>query len=140
MADGMQQGSDRSRRIDEALAEYLKAADAGRPPDPAAFAAGHPELAPELGRALADLGLIEGLVAPVRPEPIGAHSDDPARTVSRRSSTAPGPEARSGSPLNASTTDLGAAPASKPDQAGPLRRVAEPGRYALRGEIARGGM
>src|SRR5262245_16433308 len=112
MADWTQPGSDRSRRIDEALAEYLKAADAGRPPDPASFAARHPKLAPGLGRALADFGLIEGLVAPVRPEPAAAFSDDPDGTTSRRGSTAPGPEARSASPLNATTTEFGATPPS----------------------------
>ncbi|MFO0960912.1 MAG: hypothetical protein U0800_26320, partial [Isosphaeraceae bacterium] len=72
MAEETRAGSDRSRRVDEAMAEYLKAADAGRGSDPAAFAARHPELAPELGRALADFGLIEGLGAPVGPDPASA--------------------------------------------------------------------
>src|SRR5262245_63933968 len=60
---------ERRRRLDAALAEYLLAADAGRAPDPRAWAARYPGRQPELGEFLADQAGLDRLVAPLRPAP-----------------------------------------------------------------------
>ena len=48
------------------MAEYLIAADAGRPPEPEAFLARYPDLRAELAGFLADLSVLAGLVKPLR--------------------------------------------------------------------------
>src|SRR5947209_6996602 len=58
----------RLARVERALAEYLLAADAGRPLDPAEFAARHPELQPELEELLAAEAELRRLSDPLRPE------------------------------------------------------------------------
>ena len=56
--------------LDQVLAEYLAALDAGFRPDRAAILARHPEIADDLRRFFANQDRIEGLAAPLRPEPI----------------------------------------------------------------------
>ena len=58
---------DRQRRLEEAMAEYLIAADAGRPPEAEAFLARYPDLRAELVEFLADLSALAGLVEPLLP-------------------------------------------------------------------------
>ncbi len=57
----------RRRRLEEAIAEYLIAADAGRPPESEAFLARYPDLRDELAGFLADRSLLAGLVQPLLP-------------------------------------------------------------------------
>ncbi len=58
---------DRQRRLEEALADYLMAADAGRPPEPESFLARYPDFRAELVEFLADRSVLAGLVEPLRP-------------------------------------------------------------------------
>jgi serine/threonine-protein kinase len=60
---------ERQRRLEEVLAGYLRAADAGRPPNPETLIAGHPDLADDLRAFLANRGAIARLTAPIRPPP-----------------------------------------------------------------------
>jgi tetratricopeptide (TPR) repeat protein len=57
----------RQRRLEEAMAEYLLAADAGNPPDRSAFLANYPQLHEELSEFLADREAVDQLVSPLRP-------------------------------------------------------------------------
>jgi WD40 repeat protein/tRNA A-37 threonylcarbamoyl transferase component Bud32 len=58
---------DRQRRLEEAMAEYLISADAGRPLEPEAFLAHYPDLRAELVEFLADLSSLAVLVKPLLP-------------------------------------------------------------------------
>jgi tRNA A-37 threonylcarbamoyl transferase component Bud32 len=58
---------ERQRQLEEAMAEYLIAADAGRPPEPEFFLARYPDLSDELAGFLADLSALAGLVEPLFP-------------------------------------------------------------------------
>src|SRR4051812_45669477 len=53
---------DRDERLGEAVEAFLALAEAGQAPDPAAFAAGYPELAGDLRAALDGLAMVRGLV------------------------------------------------------------------------------
>jgi len=66
MSEPTSPDDDRQRRIEEAMAEYLIAADAGRPPASEAFLARYPDLRDELAGFLADLSVLAGLVTPLR--------------------------------------------------------------------------
>ncbi len=57
----------RQRRLEEAMAEYLIAADAGRPPEPEAFLARYADLRAELAGFLADRSALAGLIQPLLP-------------------------------------------------------------------------
>jgi serine/threonine protein kinase len=57
---------DREGRLDEAVAEYLQAAEAGAEPDRPQWLARHPDLAPELERFLAGRAQLERVAAPLR--------------------------------------------------------------------------
>ncbi|HKI18556.1 MAG TPA: hypothetical protein VKA15_11780, partial [Isosphaeraceae bacterium] len=67
MSEPTSPDDDRQRRIEEAMAEYLIAADAGRPPESEAFLARYPDLRDELAGFLADLSALAGLVQPLLP-------------------------------------------------------------------------
>src|SRR4051812_16133609 len=54
--------ADRDDRLGEAVEAFLALAESGQAPDPAAFAAGYPELADDLVAALAGLAMVRGLV------------------------------------------------------------------------------
>jgi hypothetical protein len=56
---------DRQRRLEEAMAEYLIATDAGRPPEPESFLARYPDLRAELVEFMADLSGLAALVEPL---------------------------------------------------------------------------
>ncbi len=66
---------DRETRLDRACADYLRAADAGRPPDRAAWLSEYHDLAAELSEFLAGFGAVERVFAPLR--------DDRDATVAR---------------------------------------------------------
>ena len=58
---------DRQRRLEEAMAEYLVATDAGQQPEAGAFLARHPNFHAELAGFLADLAALSGLIKPLVP-------------------------------------------------------------------------
>lgn len=66
--------SDRDRRLDEAVAEYLEAIDAGRRPDPAHWLNRFPDLAPELERFFAGQEQVRSLLGSLVSPPA---ADDP---------------------------------------------------------------
>jgi WD40 repeat protein/HEAT repeat protein/predicted Ser/Thr protein kinase len=69
-------GDDRERRVDETIAEYLAACEAGAPPDRAAFLARHADLADSLESFLADHDRIRRVAAPeTSPEKIRYFGD-----------------------------------------------------------------
>ena len=112
--------NDRDRRVDEAIAEYLAACDAGNPPDQSAFLARHSDLADSLREFLADHARMRRVADP-----------DPNQTVD--SVPAPGPETvtHASEPEPADTSDR---------PTGPPATVRYFGDYELLAEIARGGM
>ncbi len=69
MSDPTATNPDPQRRLEEAMAEYLMAADAGRAPEPAAFLARYPDLQAELAEFLADQAGLARLVEPLRAAP-----------------------------------------------------------------------
>jgi serine/threonine-protein kinase len=60
---------EREQRLNEAVAAYLEAVDAGQPLDPAAWLARFPDLAADLLRFFADQQQVNGLLASLRPPP-----------------------------------------------------------------------
>src|SRR6516162_6742938 len=63
------------RRLEEAMAEYLMAADASRSPEPESFLALYPDLRAELVEFLADLSALAGLVGPLLPAAVPPEPD-----------------------------------------------------------------
>ena len=80
----------RQRRLEEAMAEYLIAADAGQRPEAAEFLSRYPDLHSELADFLADLAALSGMIEPLFPPGIAL----------------PGPEAALGSATTLQRTDL----------------------------------
>src|SRR4051794_17066956 len=107
--------------IDEALAEYLRAADAGQCPDPQSLFDRYPGLGPELERFLADNSHLCDLARQFGYPAARADRDpDGDADATLSAPGGPGPDAKA-----ASADDLPAA---------------HFGEYKLLGEIARGGM
>src|SRR5262245_40869143 len=103
--------TDREARLELVLAEYLRAADSGNPPDEHALLARHPDLADELKEFLANRAAMQRLTAPAR---------DPGITKTLPAHGRP--------PRPLSTPDLS------------LPGAHQFGDYELLEEIARGGM
>ncbi len=85
--------ADRDELLDRLCAEYLEAAEAGRPPDRDAWLRRHPELAAELADFLDCLDAVAGRAAPLR-EAAGSSTesftiDHPSREGSQRPTSAP---------------------------------------------------
>jgi tRNA A-37 threonylcarbamoyl transferase component Bud32 len=84
--------SAREDRLHEAVLVYLAEADAGRPPDPAAFLARYPDLAKDLQEFLATQDRLDPLLAPLR-------AVSPARSFVEASGPTDDPEATTPHPL-----------------------------------------
>jgi WD40 repeat protein/tRNA A-37 threonylcarbamoyl transferase component Bud32 len=111
MTSSSSDASLRDQRVNEVIAAYLEAVDAGRPPDRAEILARHPDLAAELSAFFADQDCFRRLAEPLRPAV-------PGRPAGDQPTVAPGPT-----------------PA-----AGPGTHVRYFGDYELLEEVARGGM
>jgi WD40 repeat protein len=75
------------QRVDEVLAEYLQAVQAGRAPDRKEFLARHPELTADLAAFFADDAAVRDMAAPFRPTPQATAGDTavvPALPISQR--------------------------------------------------------
>jgi hypothetical protein len=110
MGSSAEQGPERDRRVDEAVAAYFQALEGGRPLPPAEFLARYPDLAEELASFLEARAAFAGRAGPA-PAPMPA---DAVPTLA---------------PREAAT-----------DRAPPLGTVRYFGDYELLQEIARGGM
>src|SRR5437588_10546942 len=66
---------EQDERLDEAVAEYLEEAEAGRRPDKGKWLARYPDLAPKLIEIFAGMEQIDRLTAPIRDgdNPGGSH-------------------------------------------------------------------
>src|SRR5438045_396720 len=106
--------TDPADRVDQIIADYLAAVDAGQAPDRAALLAAHPDLAGELWAFFADADRIDRLAPPN--ETVAFHEAPPAEAAT----LAPGEESGGLRP--------------------PLAVVRYIGDYELLEEIARGGM
>jgi WD40 repeat protein/tRNA A-37 threonylcarbamoyl transferase component Bud32 len=124
MAPNPNETSLREERVNEAIAAYLEAADAGRPPDRREFLARHTDIAAELEAFFADRDRFQRLAAPLGAvaAPQRAGGDPPE---SRRDRAADTPVL---------------APAARVAEDTALGRVRYFGDYELLEEIARGGM
>src|SRR4051812_20156153 len=66
MSPAASPASDHEQRLEDAVLSYLKAVDAGHPPNPGEVIARHPDLAAELSIFFADQERLDPLVAPLR--------------------------------------------------------------------------
>src|SRR5207248_728181 len=119
----------------EVLAEYLAAVDAGASPDRAAIVARHPDLADDLRRFFANQDRMEGLAAPLRPEPIAPETVD-IREESSPATVVYGSGIASGSTVEAQTL----ADPVNGDEPATGDRLRYFGDYELLDELGRGGM
>jgi hypothetical protein len=114
MSSNSEDKSERERRLEEVLAAYLRAAEAGAAPDRAELLARHPDLAGELREFFANQDAMRRLTEPLR----AAERGGPAGDV------------HEGDTL----------PAGEVSEPGPGTKVRYFGDYELLEEIARGGM
>jgi WD40 repeat protein len=121
--------ADRQARLDQVVAEYVQAIDAGRTPDRSAILAGNPDLAADLAAFFADFERMERLAAPLRP----------GTSVADEPTLGPAPP-----PVHDAATAAfvpGRTEDSRPvDGAAPGPKVRYFGHYELLEELARGGM
>jgi serine/threonine-protein kinase len=64
-------------KLDEVIAQYLEAVDAGRRPDPDEWLERFPDLAPALARFFAEEGRVHGLLGPLNVTPVLAGGSTP---------------------------------------------------------------
>ncbi len=75
------ESAEREEQVNEIIAGYLRAVQAGQPPDRAELLARHPDLAPELGSFFADQDAVLPVAAPLRA--VAVSPPDPDATVGR---------------------------------------------------------
>ncbi len=145
MSDPTTPSADRQRQLEEAMAAYLMAADAGRAPDAGDFLASFPDMRAELEAFLTDRAGLARLVEPLRGAPVQAGKSQPEATLA----TAP-------ASMLATVGPTGATGDRTADAAEPTRTVSdapeatghpsEPtriryfGDYEIVKELGRGGM
>ena len=110
MSDPSATNPNPQRRLEEAMADYLMAADAGRSPEPAAFLARYPDLGTELAEFLADQAGWARLVEPLRAGPS-------ASLATSSTATLPADEASQGASTLADNATAPATLASTSDDA-----------------------
>ena len=146
----------REHRVDEAIASYLAALDAGEAPRPEDWLAAHPDLAPELESFLLQYRQVdeladplrraaeaEGLAAPDATQP--ATPSPPPASDPEAASTRHGPAALIADAPTASAAASGEVTGDHDDEDHPLAlpsgdRVRYFGDYELLRELGRGGM
>ena len=126
MSDETNESSVRERRVNEAIAAYLEAVDAGEAPDPKKFIAAHSDVATELESFFANRNEFERMAEPL--QPAGTPADPQAQ---HDDVTLPPAGEPTEAPTLAPTETSGAA-------IGTMVRYF--GDYELLDEIARGGM
>ncbi|MFI5454722.1 MAG: protein kinase [Isosphaerales bacterium] len=135
MADETGQGQSQEQRVNEVMAAYVQAAEAGQAPDRKELVTRHPDLAAELESFLADYDRVNRLAEPLREVARAAQAEDIGGV----------------GPLGSLAEQITAgAVASDSDPTQPLNGLSHPpaagariryfGDYELTGEIARGGM
>lgn len=129
MSDETNEPPTREQRVNEAIAAYLEAVDAGEAPDPKEFIAANSEIAPELDSFFANRDEFDRMAEPLQPAcpaaPDAQHDDV----------TLP----PAGEPIETPTIAPTLAPTESADAAnGTMMRYF--GDYELLEEIARGGM
>jgi WD40 repeat protein/predicted Ser/Thr protein kinase len=130
--------AEREKRLDEAIASYLEAVDAGEPPDRGALLAAHPDLAAELAAFLADQDRLRRATEPLRGA-AGATGEPTGMDVPASSGdVATGPIARSTKDLGqADGRRAGPGSSAMPTPGALIRYL---GDYELLEELGRGGM
>jgi WD40 repeat protein len=133
MCDASEVPTAREQRLNEIMAAYFEAAEAGQAPDRDEILALHPELAAELRAFFADHDRLNRLAQPLRAAVIEA--GDEATTAGGSETTT---SASAGGEVETGTTAPGNGHA--PESFSPGTRIRYIGDYELLAEIARGGM
>ena len=124
MSSDVNDASQREQRVDEVIAEYLSAVDAGQAPDPNDLIACHPDIADDLRRFFANRDHFERLTRPLQATSI-LSSADASSPSPQNSSELPNP-------------DTGNSRVTEDACSG--QNVERFGDYELLEELARGGM
>src|ERR1017187_5412176 len=92
MADESRHSQEQEQRVNEIMAAYVQAAEAGQAPDRHELLARHPDLAAELEAFLADYDRVTGLAGPLREVAKAAQAEHigavgPVRSLAEQTTT-----------------------------------------------------